>query len=935
MKNCVLNIDGQFAIEIFSVAEIFRCMYGGKGIPQKAKFMQALSTKRLDTNTRSTTNFRFNVHVWKDLSRIEVDSKTTPRVFQSFQLLEQCGSDDARRRLDERRNGQETDENYMLATLFADKVTESGDGFICICSIFGSMNSSGLAIYNVAVTDENYVSKKFGRGSDGKSFKGRGVGSFMVGLCQSLLKGIYGTDICSCKCVKEIAPFWKKMGFQELPSDVGEHVIQLNIAEPVSYFYTQCQVSVNTLSPTELCIIYHEPFMIYPQFAVPRNDHELVLSHFSTDDVQHVGNLSSQYCSLLLKTLRYKKDTILYERSSSEINIDVSNILKSRQFIQNVVVDYIFMMMMMSDRNLYVVSSSVSSIIYRQRYSLCYRECVDNIVANLNDVETKKYEGMLSEFHLLQHLADEPEFIFLIPFHYVNHWVLVMRKWINGELFFFYADSNQSSCKSLEESMSKGIPEKVLLLVLDSPLLPLNVRSRWINVPTKRQSEDECGARCLVHGYMMSMLMKLNPHMGLLNLNKVTRLSCSCRQWVHDVLHLKKFVAPTFCNGMKVDNFDSFSNQEWVEQNSLSYCYDEEQYRLLYHSVRQSDLIDGQRGLTTDERSQNNQNTLVSSTLSSVTTAGDPHIDASVVCGASTDERNTCSTVRTADEPHIDDPHIDGTNAIGVCIDEKNTHSTVTSVDEPHIDASTVVGVANCPPTICSPVEPSIPTIDEVIAECPLEYESDEDRPFRKCGGKHFRQVFNSDSDGDGNDVNSGSKIVSFGDTDSELSDSSGEPVHLGGKVLRRCPGKILRPVSAIDETDETSTSTDYSSDTVSMKGGTQTNKGIIQDDDKTEDEDEVVMTQLDGVKGGTQTNNGIRQDDDEYEFEDEEVLNMENDKTDDGEANQLEERKMDDDYEYEFNDCALEYASSSTTRVGRKAKHHLLFYLQVEILIV
>jgi len=78
-----------------------------------------------------------------------------------------------------------------------------------------------------------------------------------------------------------------------------------------------------------------------------------------------------------------------------------------------------------------------------------------------------------------------------------------------------------------------------------------------------------------------------------------------------------------------------------------------------------------------------------------------PTIDgviASVVCGASTDERNTCSTVRTVDDPYIDDPHIDGSNAIGVCIDEKNTHSTVTSVDEPHIDASTVVGVANCPP---------------------------------------------------------------------------------------------------------------------------------------------------------------------------------------------------------------------------------------------
>ncbi len=41
----------------------------------------------------------------------------------------------------------------------------------------------------------DYLGIKIERKSDGKSFKGRGVGSFMVGLCQSLLKGISMTQV--------------------------------------------------------------------------------------------------------------------------------------------------------------------------------------------------------------------------------------------------------------------------------------------------------------------------------------------------------------------------------------------------------------------------------------------------------------------------------------------------------------------------------------------------------------------------------------------------------------------------------------------------------------------------------------------------------------------------------------------------------------------
>ncbi len=42
----------------------------------------------------------------------------------------------------------------------------------------------------------------------------------------------------------------------------------------------------------------------------------------------------------------------------------------------------------------------------------------------------------------------------------------------------------------------------------------------------------------------------------------------------------------------------------------------------------------------------------------------------------------------------------------------------------------------------------------------------------------------------------------------------------------------------------------------------------------------------------------------------------MENDKTDDGEANQLEEGKMDEDYEYEFNDLSVSEIAEQMTYI-------------------
>jgi hypothetical protein len=57
------------------------------------------------------------------------------------------------------------------------------DGVItstCVCAVIREWTRLALLICFIVVTDEQFTAKKFGKGSDGGSFRQRGFGRFLV-----------------------------------------------------------------------------------------------------------------------------------------------------------------------------------------------------------------------------------------------------------------------------------------------------------------------------------------------------------------------------------------------------------------------------------------------------------------------------------------------------------------------------------------------------------------------------------------------------------------------------------------------------------------------------------------------------------------------------------------------------------------------------------
>jgi hypothetical protein len=189
MTNCgILDVDNTFAIEMYSVDQVFRSMYDVNKVPEYAKFVHSLSKKRTDGNNRITTNYRFNIHVWKDLNNINYDDrKTSPRSYHSIQFLKSHAIYSVEETLQSLDNKAFDDKQYMLMSLFAEKVSgECEENFICISSLLGSWTNKDFSIHIVSVSNALYKKQKFGRGGDGISFRDRGIGSFMVGLATSM-----------------------------------------------------------------------------------------------------------------------------------------------------------------------------------------------------------------------------------------------------------------------------------------------------------------------------------------------------------------------------------------------------------------------------------------------------------------------------------------------------------------------------------------------------------------------------------------------------------------------------------------------------------------------------------------------------------------------------------------------------------------------------
>jgi hypothetical protein len=175
-----------------SLFEICKTAYGGKAVPKIAKFVNSLSTKRVDNKTHECGNYKYNFHLWRAWVKAGANPFATARLSETFSLVEKYCGDDARSYLDNLRQADEWDSRYVIASVFADEKGE--DGIItstCICAIVGEWTRLALIICCIAVTDEQFTAKKFGKGSDGGSFWQRGFGRFLVGLLQSLYNELH------------------------------------------------------------------------------------------------------------------------------------------------------------------------------------------------------------------------------------------------------------------------------------------------------------------------------------------------------------------------------------------------------------------------------------------------------------------------------------------------------------------------------------------------------------------------------------------------------------------------------------------------------------------------------------------------------------------------------------------------------------------------
>lgn len=80
-----------------------------------------------------------------------------------------------------------------------------------------------------------------------------------------------------------------------------------------------------------------------------------------------------------------------------------------------------------------------------------------------------------NDYDMIERQSMNQEFVFTVPINLDNnHWFVVIHRWFQSKLFFFFADSGKSSGKTLEFSRKlKQIPRDVLYFLMDTPLWPV------------------------------------------------------------------------------------------------------------------------------------------------------------------------------------------------------------------------------------------------------------------------------------------------------------------------------------------------------------------------------------------------------------------------------------------------------------------------------
>ncbi len=129
------------------------------------------------------------------------------------------------------------------------------------------------------------------------------------------------------------------------------------------------------------------------------------------------------------------------------------------RYIPELVVDYILLTIMVNNRNIYAVTSQITQDIFHEGY--CAVKDRVKIMDSIDDIELKEDRHQLInfEFELLELLVADENMQILVPFFFRNHWILVMRRLVNGKLLFFIVIPMKTQGKhSLVAGVLQNVP---------------------------------------------------------------------------------------------------------------------------------------------------------------------------------------------------------------------------------------------------------------------------------------------------------------------------------------------------------------------------------------------------------------------------------------------------------------------------------------------
>lgn len=577
-------------------------------IPERSRIdLSVLAAGLITDQDTNCKRHRFQFKVIRDLYSLRdaTEGSDYLAVQLGKALLRNTYDGDVKLQIDETfKSALESPDKYMMVTLFGECLAKKDDT-ICIAALLGIWTDKGLYITYLSVSDQIFSRVKFGPRADSKSFLHRGIARLTVAIAQAFLQCIHRTDdiyLFSSHLDVEKGCLWDKLGFQRVvnvriwPEDIiqlidlysftkfqdlwgNEKLVPYFIRGPVKE-YAVSGYLIDTIYDGNECIFFRPPFYHWPTLTEDSlNDcTDMQLAAYCMRDTPGAKKVEEtilpqrNLAKILLDILRHTKVKIMEQKKYFEQHNELRSLLTEGCILPSIAIDYANMALMLSNVYIYTNTFTISTDTVR-------RLCEDGWDSAYRDFKDE-FPEMKSEFDLIKDQCDSKKARFIFPFLRDSKlWYNIVRIWLEKCIIFLFCDCSDETKDDYElddeeDEDKEDILRSVMWPFMNSPLWPIGVKAYWIRVPNVQQVEEESGARCFLHGYIMAKLPGYAAfHLALLKLHDLDEeydLNIICRNWVHDIMLRKKFFVPGVIEKIMEEKEDPFPyGVKWFEENCI------------------------------------------------------------------------------------------------------------------------------------------------------------------------------------------------------------------------------------------------------------------------------------------------------------------------------------------------------------------------------